>query len=295
MSELFTINSEHREITAEAYHADPAISSGALEDFRQSRRLYEGRYITGTVPKQLPTPAMLLGTYVHMRILEPDRFYSLLAEPLPELAPDGKKWLRRKDSDHEKWWAEEQAKREGKLALEEWEIERIEAIAKSVLSKRWARSLLSGEGQSEFSIFWTDPETGLRLRCLVDWFRELVSIDLKTTGDSSPEQFVKRCVSLGYHRKRAHYLAGLQAFTGQKESHLIHIAVATEPPYSAGAYELIDIDRYTNRSLGHMEWRHTLRTLARCLESGDFSDAWETEILSIELPPYAFSQSLYQT
>ena len=282
------------DLSNEDYHADTgAFSASALEDFRDSRRLFEARYITKTLPPKAATPAMELGTCVHLRILEPERYFATLAEPFPEEAPDGKKWLRRKGSDHERWWAEEEAKRAGKLALEQSEIDRIEAIAQSVLAKPWAKALLARDGQPEFSIFWADEETGLPLKCRVDWFRPIVSVDLKTTSDATPAKFVRRCVDLGYHRKRAHYLAGIRAYTADKRARMVHMAVSTDAPYSAGAYELGDIDRTTNASLGLMEWRHILRSLKHCLDTGDFSDPWEREVLTLEYPTYAFMQQSY--
>jgi hypothetical protein len=281
------------ELPAEQYHADQAIGASMLEDFRESRRLYEGRYITKTIPPREPSAAMEMGTWIHARILEPDRYFENLGDPLPDVAPDGKKWLRRKGSDHEKWWAEEVEKRAGRLGIDLETREQIEAIALSVLSKPWAKPLLAGTGEPEYSIFWTDDETGLRLKCRVDWFRPIISIDLKTTGNASPAQFVKTCVSLGYHRKRAHYLAGIKEFTNDSRAKMVHLAVATTPPYSAGAYEIGDTDSRMNASLGLMEWRYDLRSLARCIQANDFSETWEREIMVLEYPAYAFTQSAY--
>lgn len=288
------MTAKHVEISAEEYHAHPAIGSSMLEDLRESRRLYEGRYVLGTIPRKQPTPEMHLGTWFHIRLLEPDRFFSSLAEPMPDVAPDGKKWLRRKDSDHERWWQEELEKRDGKLALDKPTLEKLEAMVAAVERTRWGPKILNGDGQAEFSIFWTDAETGLELKCRVDLFRPVVSIDTKSTGSVAPADFVKRCVSLGYHRRRAHYLAGLRAFTADKDAILLHIAVSTEPPFSAGAYELGDYDRYTNTSLGLMEWRYALRSLAKCVETGDYSDAWEHEVMRLDYPAYAFTQRQYQ-
>lgn len=122
---MATLQAEHVEMSAEEYHSHPAVSHGKLEDFRESRRLYEGRYVTGTIPPKTITDAMQFGTWVHMRLLEPDRYKSLLAPPLPEKAPDGKAWLRRKGSDHERWWAEELATRDGKIAIDSETTKRI--------------------------------------------------------------------------------------------------------------------------------------------------------------------------
>lgn len=293
LNETSTVGYTCTEMPADLYHADPAIGSTGLEDFRESRRLYEGRYVTKTIPPLTQSPAMELGTWIHTRLLEPDQYFATLADPLPDVAPDGKSWLRRKGSDHEKWWAEELAKREGKIAINEATRKKIEDIASSVLSKKWAHALLRSKGQPEYSIFWTDQETGLRLKCRVDWF-SVRSIDLKTTERPWPSAFVRTAVEFGYHRKRAHYLAGIAAKTGAKDPLLLHVAVGTAPPYSAGAYELGDNDRYLNASLGKIEWRHTLTTLAHCLKTGDFSDAWEKEVMLLEYPGWAFQQSQYQ-
>lgn len=282
------------ELSNEDYHADPAIGASMLEDFRESRRLYEGRYVLKTIPPRECSPAMQLGTWIHLRLLEVEKYYDSLADPLPDVAPDGKKWLRRKDSDHEKWWAEELEKRAGKIAIDQDTRNLIEAVAASVLAKPWAKPLMTDTGQPEYSIFWTDEETGLNLKCRVDWFRPIVSIDFKTTENASPARFVKQCVQLGYHRKRAHYLAGIRAFTGDSRARMVHLAVGTSPPYSAGAYEIGDTDRYLNASLGLMEWRYTLKCLKHSLDTGDFSDSWEREIMVLEYPAYAFTQSAYQ-
>lgn len=272
------------------YHADEAIGASMLEDFRQSRRLYEGRYITKTIPPREVTPAMELGTWIHTRLLEPEQYFATLADPLPEEAPDGKKWLRRKGSDHERWWADELAKREGKIAIDKYTRAKIEDIAASVLSKKWAALLQNG--QPEYSIFWTDTETGLPCKCRVDWFSAR-SVDLKTTERPWPAAFVRTAVDLGYHRKRAHYLAGIRALTCESDPPLLHIAVGTVPPYSAGAYNLGDYDSRMNAPLGAIERRHTLNELALCCESGDFSDPWESAIMDVELPAYAFTQQQY--
>lgn len=282
---------EHRDIAAEEYHASPALGASMIEDFLQSRRLFEGRYVTRTVPPKEVTPAMELGTYIHLRALEPERYRSLLAEPFPAVAPDGKKWLRRQGSDHEKWWAEEEAKREGKIALEQCELDRIEAIAVALYSRPWSKNLLRCDGQPEFSIFWTDDETGLPCKIRVDWFARLC-LDLKTTGDPSPASFAKTAVRLGYHRKKAHYLAGLAAFN-KRRTYLLHVVISTEPPYAAGAYDLRDNDRH-GESLGERQWRRALREIAKCHKTGDWSDPWEREVVSLELPAFAFSEDSYQ-
>lgn len=273
---------KHRAMDAATYHADrSAISSGMIEDFLQSRRLFEGRYITDTVPKKEPTDAMRLGTLIHMRLLEPEKYRELVVVT-PEDAPD-----RRSRN----WWSAFEAEHEGKEIVTNEGASRIESIARSVLSKRWARSLLNGAGQPEFDVFWTDAETGLPCKILVDWFRPICCFDLKTTADASPAAFSRSAANLGYFRKKHHYLAGIQAFTDQ-ETPLLHVAVCTAPPYAAGAYNLVD-NSWDGTSNGHAQWRRALEQIAECYATGDWSDPWEREVIDLAAPAFAYSENAY--
>jgi hypothetical protein len=281
---------QHLVISAADYHACAGVGSSMLECFRDSRRTYHARYVAKTEPPPGPTAAMQLGTLVHLKLLEPARFDEAVAAPLPEVAPDGKAWLRRKGSDHEKWWAEELESRAGKIAADQETLATVDLIVASVLSNWHARKLLERDGEPEFPIFWHDKETGLPLKCLVDWWSSL-PLDIKTTRDPSPQAFAKDCVTLGYHRKRAHYLAGIQAFSGE-DLPLIHLAVGNQPPFACCCYELDDTD-WDGKSLGFRQWRKTLRQLAECYETDDWSEPYERQIVSLRLPGWAFSEESY--
>lgn len=282
------------QLPAERYHAHEAIGASMLEDFRKSRRLFEARYVTKAIAAKEPTPAMELGTLIHLRILEPQRYERDLAPPAPDVAPDGKKWLRRKGSDHERWWEEYEESVAGKIIADNETRAMVEAIAKSVYAKPWAERLLRGDGKAEFSIFWTDAETGLPLKCRVDWFAA-ISVDLKSTNNPAPAAYARSLVGLGYARKLAHYRAGISAFTG-KDAEFLHIAIGTEVPFPCGCYEIDDRDYYDSRTprLGEQQWRRTLKELAECVETGDFSDPFERQILELKLPNYAFTEDQWR-
>ena len=57
-------------------------------------------------------------------------------------------------------------------------------------------------------------------------------------------------------------------------------------------YELDDLDRDGN-SLGYRQWRQTLRELAKCYETGDWSDPWERQVTKLQLPGWAFFEDDY--
>jgi hypothetical protein len=151
---------------------------------------------------------------------------------------------------------------------------------------------LERRGEPELSIFWTDRETGLRLKCRVDWFSDY-PLDLKTTRDPSPMAYARQYAALGYHRKRAHYRAGIFAHTGE---HLpfVHLATGTEPPHEVAVYDPDDSDYRSGRSVGEDQYRATLRQLAECFASADWSNPWESQVTRLELPGWAFSEDQYQ-
>lgn len=286
-----TTPAEHRPMTAAEYHAHPAIGASMLETFRDSRRKFHALYVAKTMTPSAPTPAMQLGTLVHMKLLEPERFNEAVAEPFPSVAPDGKKWLRREGSDHQRWWQEEIDKRAGMIACDEQTLDLIDAIAAAVRGNSRASWLLSQQGEPEFPIFWTDPDTGLQCKIMVDWFAA-IKLDLKTACDPSPQAYASALVRLGYHRKLAHYKCGLSHFCGD-ETEFVHVAIGTSAPHCVACYEVDDRDRQ-GFNLGAAQRRRTLYELAECYRTDDWREPWEKSVVTLQLPPWAFSEDAYQ-
>lgn len=275
---------------AEEYHAHAALGSSDLELFRESRRAFYGVKVAGGEAKP-STPPMDFGTVVHLMLLEPDRVSEVVAEPYPAKARDGKKWLKRKGSDHEKWWNEEVEKRTGKLAftVEDWE--RANAVVAAAKANKQAMKFLERDGRFEYSIFWTDRDTGMELKCRVDWLSS-VALDLKTTRDPSPKEYAKQLARLGYHRKKAHYEAGLLALYGKSAPRFAHMAIETSKPFRLAFYELDDRDN-NGESLGRGERRSLLWEISRCFETGDWREPWEKKPKVLCLPGWAFREAEY--
>jgi hypothetical protein len=281
-----------RDEPAEVYHSRDENGASMLEDFRDNRRYYRARYIDRTHPGKEPTPAMLFGTMVHLLVLEPDRFADMVADPMPDLsgnAPDGKKWNRRKGSDHEAWWQEELDKRAGKIAADQKTLDRVTAAANAIKSHPVVASILDNDA-GEVSHYWTDEETGLRCKCRVDWLASNCAMDIKCAVDPSPAGFARRIVQLGYHRKLAHYLDGLQACHGEPVP-LVHVAVEPEWPHRVGVYEIDDLR--DGVALGRQQRREVLSQLASCLQNDEWSEPWETGVTALRIPNYAWNENDY--
>jgi len=279
----------HVAMSSEEYHAHPALGATMLETFRESRRKFHAIHITKTMAPKVSSPAMRLGTLVHMRLLEPGRYIDAIGDPMPEFAPDGTIWNKRLKA-HREAWAEEEFKRASGEPVDLPTRNTVEAIAQSVLNNRHARRLLERHGEPEYSIFWTDPATGIECKLRVDWWSS-IPIDIKTTRDSSPAAFAKQCVDLGYHVKRAHYMQGITAFAGP-DLPMVHLAVGTEPPFSACCYDLDDTDSM-GVSLGLRQWRSAMQSLAECMESDQWDEPYERQIVTLRLPGWAFQQDAY--
>src|SRR5262245_9918570 len=103
-----------------SYHSDQAnsISHSDLEVFRESPRLYQGRFITGECPREA-TAALELGTLIHAVVLEPENAaYAII--PPEALNADG----HRKGAA----WKQFAAANEGKLLLKPDEFQPVDAM-----------------------------------------------------------------------------------------------------------------------------------------------------------------------
>lgn len=282
-------NARHVDMTSEEYHAYPAIGSSMLEVFRRSRREYYGRFVSKELDHPAPSDAMELGTLVHMLLLEPERYEETVAF-MPE------------DCNCEPWNMRLKLHREthqamldeyaaiGKKIIEVSLNNKVQSIVKAIRSNWHARRLVESEGQSEFSIFWTDKWTGLELKCRVDWMAA-IPLDIKTARDPSPAVFAKAATDLGYFRKYAHYSRGIAHYLGEPVP-MVHLVAESDAPYRVAVYDYDDIDN-DGRSIGLAQWRDTLDSLSKCYDSNDWREPWEKRIITLRPPGWAFTQDGY--
>lgn len=259
---------------SEEYHNHPAISRSMLNDFRESRRLYEARYILKTAPRKTETHAMRIGTISHVAVLQPQRFNELISIiPNDVLASNGarsgNKWKEYK----------EQQNALGKVCVKEDEIEPILAMAEQV--KRKVEWITSPKAIAEQPIFWID-DTGLELRALPDFILRLsnsiVALDLKTTASV---KWFHKDLKDSYWLQDSHYRAALQA-EYRVDVTFIFAAVEKTPPYLFKACQI----GAATRQLADTKWRETLDQLAHCYATGDWSDPGEDDVQEYEFDIY---------
>ncbi len=285
----------------EDYHSDvSAVGHSMLEVLRESPAVYHARFIAKSLPPEPPTASMILGTLFHICVLEPERWENRASKepdypPAPEFGPDGKKWLRRKGSDHEKAWNEYEASIEsmraqwagenvGKLVVPANLVEAAEGMAAAVWANKHAKMILDRCQHREFSLRWADPETGLELKSRCDALGEFLP-DLKSAGDIRPQQFLRSVERYGYHRQAHLYQDGAEAYTGERLPHAI-ICTTNEKPYRAAVHVI----ETRTLALGGQQVRFDLEDLARRIEHQDWVDDCCKQVNQLDLNNWAFTE-----
>jgi exodeoxyribonuclease VIII len=256
-------------LTNAEYHARPEVSKSGLDQVRRSPLHYWNRYLNPERAIEPPTPAMVLGSALHARVLEPHLFADEYI-----VAPEG---IDRRTKEGKLRWADFEAEAEGRTVLRGEDAAQIEAMAQAVHRHPAARTILRLPGKCEQSYFWTDETSGVECKCRPDWHsddRRLIA-DVKTTEDASPRGFARSVLKYRYHVQAAFYSQGISA------EQFLFIAVEKKPPFCVAVYvtppELIE--------RGLKEATEDLRLIATCRAENSWP-GYGDEIQALTVPSW---------
>lgn len=196
------------DLDEDVYRKVRALSSSGIRDLLISPLDYWTNSPFNPAYVDEKTPAMILGTAMHRRLLEPERFKSMYgAWPRKEDYPNavaggdalkalcGDLELKKSGTiaamcdrileakpDAELWPVIEGdliRAMAGRTLLKASEIDDIERAARFAFAHQSAAKALSG-GYSEVSIFWIDEETGVPLKARIDKLKIKASVDVKS-------------------------------------------------------------------------------------------------------------------
>lgn len=270
------------------YHADLShVGKSMLDVFRRSRKEYRSRFVNRSMAEPPETPAMRFGRLFHLALLEPDRYASEVAV-VPEFAPDGERWDRRR-KDHKSAWELWEQSSNGKSPVDELEDDRLGEMLRAVYDSPTARPLMDREGEVENAIRWRCPITGLRCKARRDKISADSLIDIKTSADVCPEAFARTAARFGYHRQAHFYRWGHEVVTGRLLPFLF-VCVAIKQPYEVAVYELDS----AAMELGRRQVHESLEQLAKCMETGQWEAIHERATLTIALPRWTEHQDEWQ-
>lgn len=269
----------YRDVPMDVYHSWDAVGNSLLGQMAITPAHYIAAKESGTEQ----TEAMLFGTATHMALLEPARFAETFEMHIP-----GSRATKPVKADIERIEAM------GRVALRpaEWSLINF---WRDNLPGDVAQVLRDAEDR-EVSIVWDQMVEGKRVvRCkcrpdLIAPFRGArICVDIKTARAADPVSFGHACRRYGYHRARAHYLAGLAAVGMPCEEYAFAV-FEKSPPHLIAAYRL----DAAARDAGENEWWRLLSLVAECEARGDYP-GYPPHLVDLAVPVFGGADDLELT
>lgn len=221
----------------------------------------------------VPSPAMIMGTAVHCKLLEgEDTFAAQFTQ-----RPDGIKFTTKEGKD----WRAANSKK--KILTNEGRDRQWDSVVGMVDALRglewFDTSLQDYRKYNEVSIYWNDNNIACKARLdrVIPLENETLVLDLKTTDNISPTKFQSKVVDLGYDFQAAWYSHAAEIAYG-KPVRFIFVAIERSAPYTIDFFEapryMINEARYKNEK--------ALRILKECKEKNE----WPTRQPSLKLVDY---------
>jgi exodeoxyribonuclease VIII len=220
------------------------------------------------------TPAMAFGSAFHKALLEPDTFTTQYA-----VAPEVDRRSKEGKLEYDKFVYEA----EDKTVISASDYQIITKMVESIRSNAVAHELLSACHSFERNVEWTNFETEVPMRGIVDAMSDEFIIDVKTTTDASPSVFSRDVFRNYYHRQAAIYL---DAFGQTHKLDFYFIAIEKNAPYGVSVFQL-DSESIQN---GYKLYLEQISEYKAWVEAGAPAagyDYWHySGIHQLELPKY---------
>jgi exodeoxyribonuclease VIII len=217
---------------------------------------------------------MRFGSALHTYTLEPDLFAARYA-----CKPEG---IDRRTKEGKAAWElflQEAGTREHTTTEE---LAQLDAMRLALRRHPAAAALIDGRGESETSVFWTDPETGVRCRCRPDRIRhDGIVVDLKSTEDASPGAVARTMHNLGYYIQAPFYADGCLA-AGVPVRAFAFVFVEKQAPHAVACYVLDE----QSMEAGRRAYRDALATVAKCQATNTWP-SYSDQLNQIALPAWA--------
>lgn len=239
---------------------------------------------------QKPTAAMILGSALHVAVLEPARFEGMfyICPPCNRTTTKGKEIWEQAVKEANGREILRQGDDKDKSAINQ--LAKLRGMAKAVRDSKEAAPFLNAPGQNEVSMLWQDDDTGLMCKARMDRFsfdfapldNSPLIVEIKSAEDASPFAFGKILHSYGYAAQGAgSYRVGVRKITGKTAFH-IFIVVENEPPHDLAVYAMDNITLQT----GERHYQQMLRRYSKCVKTGKWP-GYPPGIKPISMPEYS--------
>ncbi len=256
------------------YHADKtALNSSAFKKLFKSPAAFLAHYLY----PQKTTEALNFGKFAHMSILESQRYEKEVC-----ITPDFGDLRSTKNKLFKDQWMDSHP--DVKHFLSEKDATTIAEMRNSVLKHKDAAAFIKGS-KAEMAGYFRDPQTGIKCKIKPDLLNLNLKalIDLKTTQDSSKEDFSKEIFNYRYDIQMAFYAEGIRQITGSSIDHHIFISVEKTPPYECSVWSA---DEYMMQR-AVQEVREKMELLLECIQKNKWPQS-QKEIEAISMPVWAY-------
>lgn len=291
----------YTDISITDYHANKThLSATQLKRARKSLKEWKW-YIDGKIEQ--PTASHLdFGNAFELALLSPEEFAKEVA-----VMPDAE-WCRevlqkndaivkpRATAAYKEAYNEWILGREGLYTImdkgpESWET--IQQMMESCYADKVIQGLIRNT-EYQLSLFWTDPETGIKLKTRPDICKRKknVVVNVKTTNDASPEAFSRDLVKYDYPLQATVEITGcIESGLMDKVDSYFWLVCEKVAPFNAVIYEFTEEDR----GMAEVEYKYLLNKIKKAEEEQlypGYSDraANDYGILKAVIPPYYYRQ-----
>jgi exodeoxyribonuclease VIII len=243
--------------------------------FKHSPLNYHYDFISGMAPPFKITDALILGSYVHSLLLEPETIEKDFVEV--EKLDLRKNVDKAKKKELDAYMALDENKH--KMFVSPELIESAYGMANAIRNEPMFYKLVNGS-KIEKSIFFTHKSTGLQCKARPDAWNNQIVVDVKTTSDASYRGFQSSALKYGYFLQAGMIKEALKS-VGIEMTEFVIPCVESKPPYHTAIYTMDD----DALSYGSSLFNDLMERLAVCLER----DEWESYgYQTLSVPTYAF-------
>lgn len=252
------------------YRKKTGMSQSLLSEMRLSSMHFKWKM---DHPTEEQTASQILGSAVHMMLLEMEKFPEIFAVKPPSMTFS---------SNAGKAWREEH---KHKIIISHDDYCVAKEMVMAIQEKDMAQKLLHGHFEKSF--FWKDTESGIYCKGRPDivHFQAGMLVDIKTIrgGHGSFEMFLPHAIRYNYHVQAAYYLDGVAEALKQGEKpdfdfkmpdSFVFVVVESSAPYAVSFFEL-PVELIEEGRKLYKKW---LITYKECLEKNSWP-GYSQEIL----------------
>lgn len=231
------------------------VSNSRLTAFKRSPK----HLIHYLLNRPEPTPAMAFGSAFHARLLQPHLFDTIYA-----VAPEVDRRTKEGKLEYDKFVYEA----DDKLVLTKNDLTKIDNMVDSVMSNPIASELITASISRETTIEWTNEETDIPMKGIIDGIGTEYMFDIKTCQDADPARFARDAYYSNYHRQAAIYL---DSHKDKKMTEFYFIAIEKDAPYGVSVHRCTDYIL----ELGKKQYIDTIIEYRSWVEAGMLDQGYE--------------------